>query len=419
VEGIGAEEVEARLLRARPDLLGLTATSNLFSSAVGLASRLKRALPRVPIVLGGPHASNTEARILEAHECFDLLCMGEGERTLQDLLGALERGGDLREVDGLALRSEGRQVLTRPRALIEDLDEIPMPAWDLLPLHRYVPQPNDGPYLPKFSIISSRGCPYGCSFCDHGVFGTRYRSYSPSRLVDEVEHLVTAFGARDIAFVDSLFTLDAERMRGILGEMARRRVSVHWTCTVRVNVVTRAMLADMKRHGCWRVRVGVESGDQRVLDFIRKGIRLEDVRRVVRDADELGLHPKAFFMVGHPIDTEESIRASIRLACELPLTDLTVQVNTPMPGAAQSAWIERYGSLLTRDLERYSFWEPVFVPRGLTSERLRALYREFYLRLYLRPEVWRRQAGLFRSPSDLRRYARALGILGSFAIGRG
>lgn len=418
VEGFSMAETVERVRAFAPDVVGVTSTTNFFGNALELAGMLKAALPALPVIIGGPHATRNAEAILVEHACFDAVCVGEGERTILELVNALGGGMSMTDVNGIAFKADGKPRLTSPREFIENLDEVPMPARHLLPLAKYIPQPNDGPYVPKFAMITSRGCPYECIFCDHGIFGVSYRSFSAKRIVDEVEQLVTRFGARDIAFVDSLFMPTVKRVRDVVAEIRRRNLRVHWTCTIRANVATRDILEEMKQAGCWRVRIGVESGNEEVLRFIRKRVTKDQVRRVVREAHEVGLHPKAFFMIGHPTDTEATIRESIAFANELPLTDITVQINTPMPGALQSTFIRDYGTIVTEDLERYSFWEPVFVPHGLTSRLMTDLYREFYRSFYLRPVIWLRHLRMFRTWNDFARYARALRLLFSMFIRR-
>ena len=417
VENWTMEETVERIRATGADVVGLTSTTNFFGNALDLARRLKAADPDAFLVVGGPHASSNPERVME-HACFDVVCIGEGEYAMLELVRALASGADVGGVQGLAFRRDGRVVFSGPRPLLEDLNDLPMPARHLLPLHKYVPQPNDGPYLPKTAMISSRGCPYLCTFCDHGIFGNKYRTFSAVRIVDEMEELVTRHGIRDIAFVDSLFMVSRRRVNDIVDEILRRGLRVHWTCTIRANVADREILARMKSAGCWRVRIGVEAGDPEVLKLIRKDVSLDQVRSVVRAADELGLHPKGFFMVGHIGETRGKIEKSIALSRELPLTDITVQINTPLPGAPQWNVYEKYGKLISTDLAAFSFWEPVFVPNGMTREELQELHRRFYRAFYLRPIIVWRHLKMLRGPSDIRRYARALSLLVGMFIRR-
>ncbi len=417
VEKLSIDRAADRILAADPDLLGLTSTTTFFGNSVRLAEKIKRLRPGLPVVIGGPHVSSSAEKVMD-HACFDFACIGEGERTMTELLGAVGGGGPVSAVSGIACRGDGKVLFTPPRPLIEDLDTIPMPARHLLPIGLYVPQPNDGPFPPKLSMVSSRGCPYGCIFCDHGTFGATYRSFSPARVVDEMAHLVERYGARDIAFVDSLFMPDLHRVEAIADEIIRRSLDVNWTCTIRANIATPEILGKMKKAGCWRVRIGIEAGSERVLKFIRKKVTREEVRRVAETADRAGLHPKGFFMIGHPTETAADIEESIEFALSLPLTDITVQINTPMPGAAAWAIARDHGEIITDDLERYSFWEPVFVPHGMTPEELRRLYRKFYRSFYLRFSLLARHLRLLRGPADILRFIRALDIFRSLLFKR-
>jgi len=410
VEGFTPEETIAEITGWQPDIVGITSSSNFFGNAVELATNVKRSRPGVLTLLGGPHVSSQVEHAMR-HLCFDVACVGEGELTTVELIESLVDQTSLEAVQGIAYRNNGQVHRTEPRSLIPDLDVLPLPARHLLPLDKYVPQPNDGPFLPKMAMISSRGCPFGCTFCDHGTYGNTYRSFSAPRIVDEMEELVTRYGARDLAFVDSLFMISEKRVAGIVDEILARGVKVHWTCTIRANIATAKLLARMKEAGCWRVRIGVESGNQQVLDFIKKQVTKEQIREVAQAANDLGLHPKAFFMIGHPTETEATIRESIAFANSLPLTDITVQINTPLPGAPQFKVFDQYGALVSNRLEDYTFWQPVFIPHGLTKERMEQLFRKFYLSFYLRPVVIWRHLKMLHGLADVQRYLRALSLI--------
>lgn len=417
VEGLTPREVTARVVDERPPIVGIGATSNFFGNALRLAQLVRAALPETFIVVGGPHGSSCAAEVM-SHEVFDAVVIGEGELTTRDLVAAVLGGADLSGVLGIAYRDGDQVVHNPPRPLIEDLDELPFPARHLLPLDLYVPQPNDGPYLPKHAMVSSRGCPYRCTFCDHGTYGVSYRSASPERIVDEMEELVSRYGARDIAFVDSLFMVSKERVRRIIDAMRRRRLDVHWTCTVRANIADRSILQEMKDAGCWRVRIGVESGSERIRQVVKKEVETDDIFKAMRAADELGLHPKGFFMIGHPTETRESVLESMELALALPLTDVTVQLNTPLPGSEQWTTAGDFGHYRSQDWSRYSFWEPVYIPKGMTAGELDELYRLFYRRFYFRPVVVLRHLRMLKGWGDVKRFGRAARILASMALPR-
>lgn len=410
VEDLSADDTVAKIKSEGADIVGIASTTNFFRNAVALAEKIKKHCSDITIVIGGPHVTANADSTMK-YECFDVACIGEGELTMLELVRSIRNNGNLESITGIAFRKDGKLFKTPPRSLIEDLDTIPFPARHLLPISKYIPQPNDGPYLPKTAMISSRGCPYRCIFCDHGVHGTTYRSFSPKRIVDEMEHLVNEYGINDIAFVDSLSMVSSKRMLDLSEEILSRKLMVHWTGTIRANIATPEVMQKMKAAGCWRVRVGIEAGNEDVLKFIGKSVTKDEIRRVVKEADDLGLMPKGFFIIGHLSETKETIEESIEFAKSLPLTDITVQINTPLPGTPQWKMISEYGTLITEDPGDYSFWEPVFTPNGMTESELKELHARFYREFYFRPSVIWRHLKMIRHWSDCTRYARALSLM--------
>ena len=410
VERISISALIDRINRFEPDVIGITATTNLFDSAVEAARILKENFSNAQLVIGGPHVSANPQHAL-SFECFDLGIKGEGEITFLELLRALDRNEALDRIKGLVLRREDRVFLTQDREFIEDLDSLPFPARHLLPMERYRPQPNDQYSLPKLGMITSRGCPYSCIFCDKSIFTKRYRSFSAAYIVSEMEHLIDKYGARDIAFLDSTFTVSHERVEGIIDEMKRCNVRVNWTCTVRADVATKELLMKMKEAGCWRIRLGVESGNKKVLKFIKKGITKEQVKNVTQWAHQIGLRPKGFFMVGHPVDTKASIEETIRFAKSLPFKDITVQMNTPMMNTPQHDIYEDYGTIVADNYNEFSYWEPIFVPNGLDKEYLFETLHRFYRSFYLRPVIIWRHLSQIRSWDVVVKYLQSLNLI--------
>jgi radical SAM superfamily enzyme YgiQ (UPF0313 family) len=298
---------------------------------------------------------------------------------------------------------------TAHRSDFRKIDDFPFPARHLLPPDLYQPVPVDEHAMPKFAMVTSRGCPHACGFCQKA--NTGYRSRAPEAIVDEMEHLVRDFGARDIAIVDSLFCANKRRVMKVCEEILRRGVKVSWTCSSRVEVVDREMLQAMKDAGCWRTRFGVESGSDRVLEFISKGITKEKIRNAITWADEVGLRPKAFFMVGHMPDTPDTIRETIEFAKSIPLHDVTVQINTLLPKTPQmEIWEregEKWGRVVNRTTDEKSFWEPTFVPWGMESEDLIRFHRQFYREFYFRPQTLARHLESIHSFRDVYKYFQA------------
>lgn len=400
-----------RIEATRPDVVGIGSTTVVFETTKMLGDALKGAMPSTPIVLGGYHVTLLPEEAMRTRS-FDYGVLGEGEHTMLDLCAALAGQKPVEDVLGICFRTpDGGLHFTPARPRWKDLDQLPFPARHLLPSDQYKPIPIDEHASPKFSMITSRGCPHACAFCQKSKSG--YRSHSPEYIADEVQHLVRDFGARDIAFVDSLFCASKKRVMGIMDEFARRRIGeqVSWTCSSRVEVVDREILQAMKDNGCWRTRFGIESGSDRVLDFISKGITKEKIRAAVTAAHDVGLRPKAFFIIGHMPDTRETIEETIAFAKTIPLHDVTVQINTLLPKTPQMEIWERegtkWGRLVNESTDEKSFWEPTFVPWGLEPADIIEFHRRFYREFYFRPITIARHLETIQSWRDVYKYASA------------
>ena len=382
-----AVDLVDKIRRDGVDIVGIGATTYSYFDAMDVARAIKEAFgDAIPIVLGGPHISAIPSHAM-ACEDFDYGVIGEGEYTFLELVQKLGRGESVTDVKGIVYRKGDELVFTPKRPLVMDLDTIPFPARHLFRTHLYASLPTDVRYLPKFTQIPTRGCPFQCNFCDSAaVTGKRYRAPSPKYLVDEMEHLKKDFGVREVAFAATTFTVSHRKTEEFLDELESRKLNMAWTASTRVDVVDKPLLQRMKNAGCWSIRMGIESGDDEVLKFIQRGMTTDEVRRVVNDANDVGLQIKAFFIVGHLIDTPATIRKSIDFACSLPLDDVTVQINTPLPNTPQFNMAPKYGQL-NPDFSRYNFWRPVYVPHGMTEDELIWWHREFYKRFYWRAKT--------------------------------
>jgi anaerobic magnesium-protoporphyrin IX monomethyl ester cyclase len=398
-----------RIQEFKPDVIGIGSFTVTFETTRILARKLKEAMPDIPIVLGSYHVTLVPKEAM-ADPYFDVGVLGEGEHSMCELVEHYKGNIALEDIEGICFRKpDGELHFTPSRAKFKKLDDLPFPARHLLPANIYKPIPVDEHDFPKFAMITSRGCPHACAFCQKSRSG--YRSHSTEYIVDEIEHLVRDFGAKDIAIVDSLFCANKKRVHAVCDEIIRRGVKVSWTCSSRVEVVDREVLQKMKDAGCWRTRFGVESGSDHVLDFISKGITKEKIRAAITNAHEVGLRPKAFFIVGHMPDTHETIQETIEFAKSLPLHDVTVQINTLLPETPQIDQWEREGSkwgrVVNTTTDEKSFWEPTFVPWGLEPEDLIYYHRKFYRDFYFRPVTMARHLETVTSWRDVAKYVQA------------
>ncbi|MEY3212263.1 MAG: hypothetical protein RIT28_2744 [Pseudomonadota bacterium] len=410
-EMIDIPQTVKRVQEFGADIIGIGSTTVVFDGTKELATKLKEAMPNTPIVLGGYHVTLLPKEAM-AHKAFDVGVIHEGEHAMAELVEAYRGERSFESVESIVFRKEpggDELVFTPHRKTFREMDSLPFPARHLLKPDLYKPIPIDEHGMPKFSMITSRGCPHACAFCQKAKSG--YRSRSAENIVDEIEHLVRDFGAQDIAIVDSLFCANKKRVMSICDEIIRRGVKVSWTCSSRVEVVDKEMLQRMKDAGCWRTRFGIESGSDQVLDFISKGITKEKIRNAITWAHEVGLRPKAFFMVGHMPDTPETIRETIEFAKSIPLHDVTVQINTLLPMTPQMEIWERegpkWGRLINETTSEKSFWEPTFVPWGMEPEDMINFHRQFYREFYFRPVTLARHLETINSWRDVAKYVQA------------
>jgi anaerobic magnesium-protoporphyrin IX monomethyl ester cyclase len=416
-QGMTVAAVGAKALEYGPDIVGISSTTVAFHRALETAREIKACIPDIPVVIGGPHVTAVIEDVLR-HPEFDFAVYGEGEETLKELLDTLAGGGNLSLVRGMAFRNNGVPTINASRPFIEDMDVIPFPAYDLIAdFTLYNPPPTNYKRLPVTNVITSRGCPNHCTFCGHSAFGRSLRQRSPENIAAEIELLYNRYHVREIAFVDDSFTIRPVRIRDLFEILNNKKIHFPWTCMSRINSVDFETIKFMRDQGCWHISFGIESGNADILRLIKKDISLSDTRKVIGWCHQLGIRTKGFFIIGHPGETLATIDQTIQTAIALPLDDVVVTLNTPLPGTEQYQTAEDYGSMEKGDWSRFNMWNPVFVPKGLTANILLGKHQEFYRRFYLRPRIMVRYVWSFLSRAGLRR---AMSIIRSipFIFGR-
>lgn len=404
--GISHHELIHILVKEKPDIVGITGTTPSSESMKRAASIIRDHLPNTIIVVGGPHF-NAMPRETISLACFDIGVLGEGEITFLELIKHIEKNGkeNLENVEGIVFKEGNEIIFTKKRAFIRHLDELPFPARHLLPpLSAYRPTPASYKKLPLAVMVTSRGCPFKCTFCDRAIYGSNYRARSAQNVLDEVQELIDRYGAREIRFFDDTFTLNKKRVFEICDEFERRNIKIPWTCLTKADTVEKEMLKRMKEAGCWQVLYGLESGDQRMLDRLKKGVTVEQNEQAVRWAQEAGLSVRADFIIGTPGETRESIQKTLDFALRLKLDYAHFNKFVPLPGS------ELYG-LLVRDGYKFDFTKSssivdhgamLYVPEGMDKEEYRELLDTAYKRFYLRPSYILRRLLQIRTLGELK-----------------
>lgn len=367
-----------------PDIVGLSFATLLFDLASELTAHLRQRWPGTRIVAGGPHPTVCPEETLRVVG-VDAVVIGEGETAV----AGLAAGIPFDALPDLAFLGPDGKIVRTPRSdPIADLDQLPMPALDLVDARLYKNSKAVSRRSPLGGIETARGCPFGCVYCSKAVFGRRMRGKSPSRIVEEFQHY-QRYGYREIAVLDDLFTYDIDRAKAICEALIRVRNRTPWQLDngIRVDGIDREFLDLARRAGCYKVSFGLESGDDAVLATIGKRVTTADGRRAVLMAKSSGLEVVGFFMLGLPTETQDSIDRTIAFACSLPLDYAKATFMTPLPGTAVFDDFERRGLILSRDWGRYHFHrlEEAYRHPNLSWNMLQHAYDRFYSAFYLRP----------------------------------
>lgn len=420
-QGGSVEGVSREIAALRPDYLGLSATTISVTNGARIAECVRGLVPGVVTILGGPHVSAVPRRTLEAFPSIDFGVVGEGEVSLFELLARLERGAAVDDVPGLVWR-QASAVRANPRApYIDDLDTLPPPAWDLLPdfPHRFQPSLFSYPRTPVATLITSRGCPFSCSFCDRSTSGRKGRMHGVEYVVRLCRHLAGR-GVRHVIFVDDLFTVRKQRVVDLCRAFLDEGLRLSWSCNSHPNLLDFDTLQLMRRAGCWQIAYGIESGSQRILDVVKHEVRIPKMRETLRMTRAAGIRAKGYVMIGHPTEGLDSLAETAAFLREVELDLCQITKFTPYPGTPAYPTIREHGTF-TEDWERMNAMNFMFIPSGLSEEILETYFDHLYRAFYTRPDVlW----GLLRLLLQEPRYVKRLGasaavyLRSKFAAGR-
>jgi anaerobic magnesium-protoporphyrin IX monomethyl ester cyclase len=337
MERLSRKALVARVREFRPDAVGMGGMTFEADEIKMVAGLVKKEFPACKVVCGGPHASSAPED-LAADPNIDFVVIGEGENTAKELFAALEKGLDTSAIAGLAFKDPGGVTRTRPRELVENLDSLPLPAWDLLDLERYFSlwtKHSMGP-LPAseraMTIITSRGCPYGCIYC-HKIFGRRTRFRSPESVLAEMEILVKRLRVEEIEIADDIFNLDLPRAKAICDGMVSRglKVFLSFPNGLRSDRMDEELVLKMRAAGTYEVAYAIETATPRLQKLIGKNLDLEKARHMVRFTDAQGINVRGFFMLGFPGETAAEMRATVDFALNEPFLHADILYVTPRP----------------------------------------------------------------------------------------
>jgi anaerobic magnesium-protoporphyrin IX monomethyl ester cyclase len=377
---IDHEKLRAKLASLEPNVVGITSTTATIQSALLSARVAKEACPNIAVVLGGPHATFMDEQILSENSEVDVVVRGEGEQTLLELVDVISKSNlkDLDEVAGITFRKDGQIIRTPNRPFIQNLDELPRPAYHYFPLKNY--RVSGRLILP---VTTSRGCPIQCSFCvSSRMFGKTYRMRSIRNVVDEIEGLRDTYGADAFSFYDDAFTYDMQRAIKICEEIKKRNIGLPWNCQSRVDNVSKEALTKMKESGCEMVYMGVESGCQKILDAVGKKTSIQQNEKAVKWAKDADMFVIISLVIGYPGETVDTLNQTFDLIRRLKPDEVHLCVAMPYPGTELYRFVKENGWEMSPDWSLYDTTMPVFENPSISKEKILEMREKFLDEFY-------------------------------------
>ena len=401
------KEILDKVRAFRPQFAGVSANASMWTKAMKAAADIKAIDPSIHVTAAGPYPTAVGAKSLDQCPELDSVVIGEGEETVPEMLVRIGKGESLAGVAGVAWRNgDGSIAVNEPRPLIEDLDSIPIPRRELLgDFEKYESPPGSYKRKPIAIVMTSRGCQARCIYCFQMKGERRIRFRSVDNIVREVDELVNRYGFREIRFLDETFTADRERAMEILRRFQELKLDFSFYVSSRVNTVDYELLREMRKAGCWAILYGAESGVQKNLNTLRKGINLNQTRAAVAAAKKAGLKVYTPFILGIPGETYEEALETIEFAIELDPHYANFHTMAPFPGTELYDNVEKYGTM-SSNTDDYTFEGGAFVPYSMTREQIEELRTLAFRRFYSRPKFIFRRLLEVRSLYDFKTVAK-------------
>lgn len=381
-----------------PDVMGVSVLTPSADVVYEITRNIRIEFPQIKIVMGNMHASLFSEEIL-SNNYADIVVHREGELTMLEVCDAFKNGNPLEDIRGISLKINGVITHTPDRPYMENLDVLPFPAWDLLQMDKYSTDPRTEIKrgAVEMQILATRGCPFQCTFCSSRTersLGMKYRMRKPKLVVDEMVYLHERYGSEVFAFMDLAFPLVRAHAVELCNEIINRGLNekIKWFTECRVKPMDEELLKLLKMAGCVRVCFGIESGNDSILNLLKKNFTVEDVRNAVETAQRIGLQVDGMFMIGLPAETEATIKETINLAVELNIRYAIFNIFVPYPGCALWDVLMNQNKICFKSWSdftsypTYSGGQPVYVPDGITHEKLMSLQRYAMRKFYLRPK---------------------------------
>ncbi len=382
--------VEEIIREYLPDIVGISVTTAVMGVSLNLAGMVKSIRKDSVVIFGGVHPTLFPEDVARQGYVDYVVC-AEAEETIVELVSHIESNREPKGVLGLAYKKGDGVIVNERRPVLNNLDNLPMPAYELFAINRYChPQMTRKPFMAMFT---SRGCPYDCIFCStHLVMGKRFRAHSPERVFKEMKHLFYALGVREIIFKDSEFTFDPERIEKLCDMLIDEKIDLIWTCNSRIGRLDLALLNKMRKAGCKLIEFGVESTNQQVLDNLKKNTKIQDILNTFKLCQKAGIKKVANLMIGNPGETEWSLNKTLDLIKNGKADYINVGYLIPLPKtelfemALKNKWLLEGHSYLDAKIDRC-----IMNATSIETPKLKKMLKKILLSFYLRPAfIWRR-----------------------------
>ncbi len=390
VKNYSIEELLREIERIEPAVIGFGPTTPEFFNCIEIVRIIKKSF-KAKIVFGASHVSALPEETLKDYPEIDFVIRGEGEITMLEFLNALENGNsDYAGIKGLSFRRDEQIIYNEGRPFIDDIDTLPWPDRDLMAPEDYLYSVPKKGMRPFGTILTGRGCPYNCSYCYSFFNSRRMRVRNPVDIVDEIEYCVKKYKHEYFVFLDESFSYKKEHVFKICEEMINRKISIPWWCMTRANLVTQEIVSIMKKAGCHMISLGVESGDQGILNKVEKKLLLEDFERAFKIIKDIGIETRGSFIIGFPFETLETVRKTIDFSKRLKIDRANFNIMTPLPGTEiyNQALKEEGIKLLTSDWREFTRWgNAVIETPSLKPDQMKALQKQAITEFYCRPRI--------------------------------
>jgi radical SAM superfamily enzyme YgiQ (UPF0313 family) len=402
-ENISEKNFLSRVGRFKPDFLVLEPTPPSLKNELRIIRKIKSFVPGVKVIFTGSFANAEPGQLLDNFPEIDFIIVGESEITLMEFLSK----GSVEKIKGMWYRKKNKPKFTGTRPFLEDLDQLPFPAHDVIPLKKY-----SSPLIKKwpFTVMeTSRGCPFKCTYCNSApITGKKIRFRSPKSIIEEMKTL-KKLGVKEIKFNDETFAVDKKRISELFRLMKLNKLKFSWKCNSRVDVVNEETLRMMKKNGCHTIFFGIESGNQEILNYYRKGLKKTTALKTLRTCRKLGITTVAHFIFGAPMESKKTVKESVDFAIKLDADYVAFNLLTPFPGTELYKDLQKRGMIHAKESSLFDQSKKAGLKTyNMTPRQLEQAMKKAYKTYYFRPRYVLRKISKLRNPSDLKRNLKGL-----------